>query len=104
MDQKTALIVALCATFIWLPLGLAGMVPAAFSGFMFDAPGSEKNIALIILAISLITFPVVCAAAVIASWAALWSKAFRGACWCASIPLTNIATAAVAFAWVVLTQ
>ncbi|HEY4313854.1 MAG TPA: hypothetical protein VGN12_30730 [Pirellulales bacterium] len=104
MQQKLSALFVVFATCAWVLLGLVGMIPAGFSVMMFDAPGSEKNIATNVLVYSLLTFPIICGGAVIASWVTLLSKKYGTACLCACLPLVNCASAASALTWIMLVQ
>jgi hypothetical protein len=93
---KTCLIV----TTIVFSLGaVLSLLPAITSVFLFDAPGSEKNRATIVLFCSALTLPVACVVAVAGSWIFYVMKKFRAACWFAFLPLVNVACGAAAAIW-----
>jgi hypothetical protein len=70
--------------------GLLGVAPALYSVMLFDAPGSERNPAVVALFWSVLTFPVVCFLSVGLAWLAYACKWSRTACVVALLPLVNV--------------
>ncbi|MEA2163154.1 MAG: hypothetical protein QOK37_1281 [Thermoanaerobaculia bacterium] len=77
----------------------AGIGLVLMSAFLFDAPGSEKNRALIMLALSFVAFPVACFLAIPFEWVAYVKKSFRGAVWFSLLPLLPVISAIIGIVW-----
>jgi len=60
---------------------------------LFDAPGTSQNAIVITLALSIVTFPLVCGLAIALSWAALYIRSAALAIAGTLLPLANIAVA-----------
>jgi hypothetical protein len=75
-------------------LGLAGCLPAMFTPMMFDAPGSERNPATLILALSVATWPLSCLVAIGLSWG--FKKRVNVSLLLLLLPLLNIVGGCVA--------
>lgn len=86
-------------TILLLAGGAFGIVLAMSSFFLFDAPGSDKNPATILLFISALTSPVMCGLALVSSWIAYGLKFFRTAVCLAFAPVLNIIGGGVALLW-----
>jgi hypothetical protein len=80
-------LVALC--------GIVGMLPALFAPMMLAAPGANRNLATLVLFFGVLTFPLSCLAAVVASWIC-YSIEADGVFWVFLLPVGNIALAALA--------
>jgi hypothetical protein len=104
MPRSVALAILCATTVLWVALGLAAIIPALFSVMMFDAPGSEKNLAVRALAASLMGFPIVCGFSVAKSWLVFREKAYWLACALALLPLINVAVGGAGLAWIQLVQ
>lgn len=100
MSGKLAKSIVWGTTIAWVVLGVVSVLPAMFAPMMFDAPGSEKNIATIALALSLVSFPIVCGVAVIGSHLCLCSEAHALACSVACLPLINLALGGAGLWWI----
>lgn len=105
MKHPLARITAIVFGLLWIVAGIAGMIPALFSGFLFDAPGSTSNPATIVLAISMLTFPfnaIGCGADAIVATVRRRSGAIviRSLL----VPLINIACGGAALAWIEMFQ
>lgn len=107
MQQKTALVFLFVATVIWIAGAVIGLLPALMTPMMFDAPGSLENPVTVTLALSIATFPVVCAVAVLLSWLVFGLPAlahfphrYLWACALISLPLINVAIGGLALAWI----
>lgn len=86
-------------TIVFGCLGLIGVLGAFSSFFLFDAPGSEKNLAVWVLFWSLLTFPVVCVVAIAASWIVFALKRFVLARCVSLLPLLNLLAGMAAMLW-----
>ena len=104
MRRGRAKLIVILATVLWVGLGLFSVLPAMFSVMMFDAPGSDANPATWALFASVVSFPFVCGGAVATSWAAFRAGEFAKACWCACLPVINLAVGGAASAWITLAQ
>lgn len=83
-----------------LSLGtLVGLPLALTSVFLFDAPGSEKNPATIMLFVSALTAPVVSVLAIVLAWILYATNRLKAACWITLLPLVNLVGGGVALAW-----
>lgn len=78
---------------------LVGIGLVLMSAFLFDAPGSEKNRALIMMALSFVAFPVACFLAIPCEWVAYAKKHFRGAVWFSLLPLLPVISAIIGIVW-----
>jgi hypothetical protein len=83
-------------------LAVVGAIPAMFAPMMFDAPGSEKNVATRILAVSAMTWPVSCVVAI----GLAWFLRGRGdaSLWLFLLPLLNVVAGAAAWCWISVVQ
>jgi hypothetical protein len=82
--------------------GLLGLLPALTSIFLFDAPGSEKNPATILLFCAALTLPIACLISIILSWTLYARKHFAGACYTSFLPAVNLVCGAAALLWLEL--
>lgn len=86
-----------------LSLGaVLGVFLAFTSLFLFDAPGSEKNPATIVLFFSAVTLPVACLASIALSWILYLRRRFTGARVISMLPLLNLLTGALALIYLEL--
>lgn len=98
--QKNAARRCLIVTTVLFSLGgLIGILPAMTSFFLFDAPGSEKNPATILLFICALTFPIICALSIAAAWTTFAMKRFQAACWLSLLPSLNLVGGVAALIW-----
>lgn len=104
MNARLAKSLVLGATIAWTPLGVVSILPAMFSVMMFDAPGSEKNLATIALAASLMSLPVVCGIAVAMSWQSLRAASHAVACLWAMLPFVNLFVGGAGLNWIMWMQ
>lgn len=88
------------ATVVWGILGTGGAFAAMFAVMLFDAPGSEKQLATIVLAVGAMTFPVLCLISLIMSWAAVCDGLLFKACKWTLLPLVSIALGLAAQIWI----
>ena len=102
MKQKSARTFLLISTILFSLGGILGILPALTSFFLFDAPGSEKNPATIVLFVSALTLPLVCVIAVSAAWILYARKWFAAACWVSLLPLVNLVGGGGALLWLEL--
>ena len=61
---------AILASVVWGLAFFPGLVGAALSGMMFDAPGSMENPVAWINALIIVSFPLLCLVAIVGSWIA----------------------------------
>ncbi len=99
MTQQRARTLLLVTTILAGAAGLVGIAAALMSFMMFDAPGSEKNPATIVLFLSVLTFPIVCAVSAVLAWVFYAFKKFSLACATSFLPAINLLTGAAALAW-----
>jgi hypothetical protein len=99
MRQKTARTCLIVATILFSLVGLLGILPALTSFFIFDAPGSEKNPATIVLFFSALTLPIVCLLSIATAWVIYARKHFAAACCIALIPVVNLISGGAALLW-----
>ena len=85
---------------LWFALGVIGFLPAAFSGMIFDAPGSENRFANVALATSIGTFPLVCICTGVKAIVYGRRGEFGSAYKTLMIPLINIAGGGAAIVWI----
>ncbi|MDQ6765990.1 MAG: hypothetical protein M3Z22_07825, partial [Verrucomicrobiota bacterium] len=78
------------------------ILPALTSVFLFDAPGSEKNPATIVLFWSALSFPLACLLSVVSSWILYQCDRFTAAGWAALVPILNVAGGGAALLWLEL--
>ena len=83
-------------------LAVVGALPAMFAPMMFDAPGSEKNRATRVLAISTMTWPVSCVIAIGLAW--FFKGRGDASLWLFLLPLLNLVAGFAAFCWISLVQ
>ena len=102
LSQKSARTWILVTTFAFGVTGAFGLVLALTSFFLFDAPGSEKNPATIVLFCSALTLPVVCLVSIAMSWLFYIRKHFAVAACVSLLPLVNLACGAAALIWLQL--
>jgi hypothetical protein len=102
VKQTTARTFLLVSTIFFVCGGALGLLPALTSFFLFDAPGSEKNPATILLFWSALTFPLVCVLSLAAAWILYARKHFAVACWVSLLPLVNLCGGAGALLWLQL--
>ena len=95
-SPKTWLVIA---TVIAVPGVVVGAGLALMSAMLFDAPGSENNRALIVLALSLVAFPIACLVSIPCAWVAYAKRRFRGAVLFSLLPLLPVASAIVGIVW-----
>lgn len=92
------------ATVVWGALGILGLLPAMFTPMMFDSPGSTSSIPIIVAALSILCFPLVCLVSIVAAWMAYRDcDYYRIKRWIIT-PLGSIAVTVAAFIWLNLAQ
>ena len=104
MTPTRAKMIVSVTTVIWAVLGSLSLIPAGFSVMMFDAPGSERNVATITLVCSMLGFPLSCVVAAILSHQKMHQGNFSTACLWACLPLLVIAVGGTALTWICLVQ
>jgi uncharacterized membrane protein YbhN (UPF0104 family) len=89
------------ATIGWISLsaglvlvGLGSLAPVMMVPMMFDAPGSESNPLVIILAAMMVAFPLLCLISAILPWL-FWRKSF--AKWLFLPPILDLAAIVLMF-------
>lgn len=97
MDPHTSSMVRVILTVLVGALGLAGCLPAACTPMLFDAPGSERNPATRLLALSVAAFPIVCLATVLLAWARSGQGA--GSLRWFLLPVMNVMMVILALVW-----
>jgi hypothetical protein len=102
MTQKSARKCLIISTVVFGLAGLLGLLPALTSFFLFDAPGSEKNPATILLFFSAATLPIVCLVSIILSWILYRRKKFTLGCYISFLPAINLLCGAAALLWLEL--
>ena len=102
MSQKQARKFLIITTIVFGVAGLLGLLPALTSFFLFDAPGSEKNPATVVLFCAALTFPIVCLISIILSWILYARKHFAVACYTSFLPAVNIVCGGTALIWLEL--
>lgn len=96
MGRKYAVAWLSLMTVAWVFAGLLGCLMAGFSAMIFDAPGSGRDPAAILLFLSVISFPLACAAAIVLEWRFYRANRLREACWSSLLPLVSPLAATVA--------
>lgn len=99
VTERSGKVFLIVTTVLWAVGAVAGILPAMMSPMMFDAPGSEKNAATILLFSAVLSWPVVCLIAITGAWilfAVGWCKTAR---WLALLPLLNLIAGVLAFVW-----
>jgi len=94
----------IAASLVWGLAGIAGAVPAMFSVMLFDAPGSESNVATIVFAACMAGFPIACFVAIAQGWAHYRSGRHQSTALCACAPLVVLALGGASYAWIALMQ
>lgn len=102
--RKKELTINIITTSIFSVLLLGSLGPAIMSPMMFDAPGSLENNGIIILFISVFTFPLVCLVSIIATWVFFGFKKYRASRISSLLPLTNFITLACGIVILYLNQ
>ncbi len=102
MTQKPTRTCLIIATVLFSLGGLVGLLPALTSFFLFDAPGSDKNPATILLFCSAVTFPLLCLVSVVLSWILYARERFTASCWIAFLPVVNVVAGTLALLWLEL--
>lgn len=87
------------ATCVAVPATVIGAVLALMSAMFFDAPGSEHNPSLILLAGSLVAFPITCVVGIACAWIAFARHCYRGAIRFSLLPFLPVVTAIVGIVW-----
>lgn len=88
----------------WLLLGAISGVLVLFTPLLFDAPGSERNLATIALAVGVVTCPAACLASLNVIWPAIRSgQGAPGWTW-ALLPLASIVIGGIGMLWILLVQ
>jgi hypothetical protein len=93
---RTFLILATTASAL---LGLLGLPLGLTSFFLFDAPGSENNRAVIVLFWSALTLSIVCLLSIALSWLLYARKHVIAACSVSLVPAVNVFFGAAAMSW-----
>jgi hypothetical protein len=76
----------------WAIFGVLVGLPAAFMGAtVLDAPGSEKQLSNVLLAMSMTTLPLVCAFSIVVSRKALRAESLPRTYFWALLPFVNLA-------------
>jgi hypothetical protein len=102
MTQKSARRYLIISTIVVGLIGAPGVLLALTSFFLFDAPGSEKNPATILLFFSALTLPLVCLLSIVLSWILYARQKFTVACFVAFVPIVNVVCGAGALIWLEL--
>jgi hypothetical protein len=91
-------IITVCAlSVLWVILSTFSRFLIYFTIFLFDAPGSDKNIVSLFLAYSVWYFPEICAVSILLSVLSMSLQKFTLACCFILAPLVAIAPWAVIF-------
>ncbi|NJN62970.1 MAG: hypothetical protein HC795_16945 [Coleofasciculaceae cyanobacterium RL_1_1] len=93
MTFTVAKVFTLMASAAWTASAVLSIRSVMMTPMLFDAPGSSENAIVITLALSIVTFPVVCALAIAVSWAALYIRSEALAIAGTLLPLANIVVA-----------
>lgn len=93
MTFTVAKVFTLMASAAWTASAVLSLRSVMLTPMLFDAPGSSENAMIITLALSVVTFPVVCAVAIALSWAALYIRSQELAIAGTLLPLVNIVVA-----------
>ena len=99
MTQKRARKFLIVSTAVLCLVGFGGLALAFTSVFLFDAPGSEKNPATILLFVCALTLPVTSILSIAVPWIVYARKHYRAACLLAFVPVLNLAGGAGALIW-----
>ena len=99
MTQKSARRCLIISTIVFGLTTLPGVPLALTSFFLFDAPGSEKNPATIVLFWSALTLPVACFGWVALSWILYAKQKFAAATWISFLPAINLLCGGGALIW-----
>jgi hypothetical protein len=77
--------------------GVVGLLPAGFAPMMLASPDAGRNPATWALFLAVITFPLVCLAAVALSWVLYACGGVTPACWVSLLPFANVIVAGLAW-------
>ena len=99
MTKERARKFLIATTVVLCLVGLGGLALAVTSLFLFDAPGSEKNPATILLFVCALTLPVTSILSIAVPWIFYARKHYRAACLLALAPVLNLAGGAGALIW-----
>jgi hypothetical protein len=100
MGERSPKMPLILATLVWGLAGAASAFPAMFAVMLFDAPGSERNVPTVALALSMMAFPITCLVAIIECWSSHRAHNQRRLQIWACAPLLVLAVGAAAAAWV----
>jgi hypothetical protein len=91
IKQSTArIMVSVLTVAMTLAAGIGTVFLLFTVPFMFDAPGSANDLALLFLAQTLWFFPLTCFLAVVGSWTFYFRKKYNGALMCSLLPMLNL--------------
>ena len=99
MTKERARKFLIASTVVLCLVGLGGLALAVTSLFLFDAPGSEKNPAVILLFVCALTLPVTSLLSILVPWVFFARKRYRAACVLTLVPILNLAGGAGALIW-----
>lgn len=104
IKRNVARVWLIVATVFFGIAGLFSLPLVMMSPMMFDAPGSERNPAIVIFFWCLISFPVICGLSIFLSW--IWYKRerFQAARLVSLAPLLSLIVGATALGFLVLSQ
>jgi hypothetical protein len=85
---------------LWAVVGIVSFLPAMFSVMMFDAPGSTEQPATWVLALSVLSFPLVCLFAVVNALVCRRAGDLQRAYRFLLLPLVNLLAGGAAAAWI----
>ena len=102
MSPKTGTTIRVALTVLLIILGVLGCIPAMFTPMMFDDGAALRNPPTIILALSVVTWPLSCLIAIILSW--VLRKQNRASLRSFLLPLINLIVGAAALLWIMVVQ
>jgi hypothetical protein len=100
MGSRGSRLAILALTVLWAVVGVASVVPAAFSVMMFDAPGATERPATVVLVLAVLSFPLVCLFTVVNALACRRSEQWSRAYWFLALPAVNLLAGGAAAWWI----
>ena len=102
VSPRASTTIRVVLTVLLVILGVLGCIPAMFTPMMFDDGAALRNPPAIILALSVVTWPLSCLIAMILSWAL--RKHGRASLRAFLLPLVNLVAGSAALLWIMVVQ